>query len=240
MVRIKMGLLGLCAAVVVMMAISASAQAALSWLILNAPKTVATELKAALAAKSDSTHLTLDAEVSGLKIAITCTAIQLSGANLEAGGKVTDGFKFVLSGCKVYKQAPLTEPYPCTVKSSGAAAGVIESGELKGELVLVGGEVQIKIEPKTGPTGTFKLIRFEGIECVLPEHNILHGTLFLKDCQGFATTHKLEHLVESGASTALYFGGHSAKQLEITKLLGSFWIRLSGAHANLDWSGMDV
>jgi hypothetical protein len=243
MVRTKIALLGLCVAVVSMMAMSAGAAhgAVLSWLILNAAHTTATELKAALAAETDTTHLTLDGEVAGLKIAVTCTGIDLVGANLEVGGKLTNGFKFVLLGCKVYRQAPLTEEYKCIVKSPGAPAGTIESGELKGELVLVGAELLIKIEPVAGPAGTFKLIRFEGPECPLPEHVTVHGTLYLKDCQGFMTTHKLKHLFESAAaSTALYIGAHSAKQLEVTKWLGSFWVKLAGAHAGLEWSGMDV
>jgi hypothetical protein len=242
MVRTKIGLLGLCAAVVSTMAMSAGAAqgAILSWLILNAPKTTATELKAELVGESDSEHLTLDGEIVGFKVAVTCTALTLKGANLETGGKLTTGFKFVLTGCKVYKEAPLTGEYKCTVKSSGAAVGTVESGELKGELVLVGTELLTKIEPKLGPTGTFKLFRFEGSECPLPEDLILHGTLYLKDCEGFAATHKLKHLVESAPPTALYLGAHSVKQLDVTKFLGSFWLKLAGAHAGLEWSGMDV
>jgi hypothetical protein len=242
MVRTKIGLLSLCAVAAGLMAMSAGAAqgATLSWLILNSPKTTATELKAELVGEKDSEHLTLEGEAVGFKFAVTCTAISLNGANLEVGGKLTTGFKFVLTGCKVYKQAPLTGEYKCTVKSAGAAVGTVESGKLKGELALVGTELLTKIEPESGPTGIFKLFRFEGIECPLPEDLIVHGVLYLKDCEGFATTHKLKHLVESAPPTALYVGAHSVKQLEVTKLLGSFWLKLAGAHSGLEWSGMDV
>jgi len=249
MIRTKLGLLGLCAVVLGMMAMSAgSAQGAttlFSWLILNAAKTVATDLLALLTGKTDSTHLTLDGEVAGLKIAVTCTNFTLKGVHLVPGGKLNETGKVVFTGCKVYKVAPLTEEYKCTVKTVGAAAGTVETNAGKGELVLhevKAGvkEVLTKVEPLTGLEGNFATLRFEGAECVLPELNQVHGTLYLKDCLGFATTHKLEHLVEQGPLTSLYVGGHSAKQLEITRILGSAWISLTGEHAGRDWSAMDV
>src|SRR6476469_9070463 len=177
MIRTKLGLLGLCAVVLGMMAISASSAqgATLSWLILNASKTVATELKAELSGKTDSAHLTLDAEVIGLKIAVTCTGFTFKGAFLEAGGKAAEGGKMVYTGCKVYKTAPLTEEYKCTVKTTGAAVGTIETNETISALVLAEGEVQLKIEPKTGPTGNLASIRFEGPECVFPEINLFRS-----------------------------------------------------------------
>jgi len=226
-----------------MMAMSASAAqgATLSWLILNAPKTVATELNATFAVEPESAHMTLDGEVSGLKVAVTCTNLALKGVSLEAGGKLTEGGKVVFTGCKVFKTAPLTEEYKCTVKTTGAAAGTVETNELKGGLALLGGEVLTKVEPKAGSTGNFATLRFEGAECVLPELNQVHGTAYFKDCEGFATTHKLKHLFNSVAEfVALFIGGHSAKQLEVTKILGSFWALLAGAHAGLEWSGMDA
>jgi hypothetical protein len=238
----KQGLLGLCAVVVGLMAISiGSAQGAtLSWLILNKVNE-ATFLKAEITSEKDSEHITLDGEVGSLKIAITCTGLDLVGANLEANGKLTEGFKIDLLGCKVYEQAPLTKEYKCTVQSPGAAVGLIVSEELKGELVLVGTKLLLRIEPKAGPTGKFKTIQFEGEVCPLPLTNVLHGTLYLEDCEGFATTHKVKHLLQAEpTNTALYIGGHSAKQLEVTKMLGSFWVKLAGAHVGLAWSGMDV
>src|SRR6476469_5409145 len=115
MIRSKLGLLGLCAVVLGVMAMSAStAQGALWWLILNAAKTTATELKAALTGKSDSTHLSLDAELIGFKIAVTCTAFTFNNVNLELFGTLTTGGKAVFTGCKVFETAPLTKEYKCT------------------------------------------------------------------------------------------------------------------------------
>lgn len=243
MTRTKLGLLGLCAVVVGMMAMSASAAqgSTLSWLILNSAKTVATNLKAELTGKKDTEHLELAGKVAGLPVVVTCTGFTLKGIFLEPVDKITEGGKVVFTGCKVYKEKLLVGLYKCTVKSAGAAVETVESGEGKGLLELVGTEVLTKIEPKAGPTGAFATIRFEGAECPLPESNVVHGTLFLKDCLNQAVIHKLEHLVEAEpVNTKLYVGGHSAEQLEITKILGSVWIFLAGAHAGLEWSGMDV
>jgi len=241
MIHAKLGPLGLCAIVLGAVAMSAStAQGALlSWLVLNEAKTTATELKASLGGKIENTHLTLDGEVAGLKIALTCTGFTPAGVELVLGGKLNEVGKVIFTGCKVFKTAPLSEEYKCTVKTTKAPTGTIESNEFKGELVLIADELQARIEPKAGPTGNFSTLRFEGPECVLPELNQLHGTLYLKDGQGLQVTHKLEHLIQPGSSTALYIGGHSAKQLEVTKMLGSAWITLAGVHSGLEWSGMD-
>ena len=242
MIRTKLGLLGLCAVVVGMMAMSAgAAQGAFSWLILNEAKTVATDLLALVDAKLEGTHASLDGEVAGLKIAVTCTAFTLTNVHLVPGGTLNNTGTVTFTGCKVYEAAPLTKEYKCTVKSPGAAAGTVATtvGNT-GKLVLVEGEVQTQIEPAGGPTGNFATLRFEGAECILPEVNQVHGTLLLKDCLGQATTHVLEHLIESGKSTKLYVGGHSAKQLEVTKILGSAWVFLIKEHEGRLWSGMDA
>ena len=250
MIRMKLGLLGFCAAVLGVMAMSASAageevlhKPLFFWLILNAAKTTSTELKAELAGKSDSTHLTLDLEVAGLKVALTCTGFTLKAAYLETVGKLTSGGKVTYTGCQVYKEVPLKEAYKCTVKSPGMAAGTIETNESKGALALdklIEGEVQMKIEPLAGPTGNIATIRFEGVECPLPEVNQIHGTIYLRDGEGSLIKHKLEHLMEASKATALYLGGHSAKQLEVSQILGSVWFRLVGAHAGLEWAALDI
>jgi hypothetical protein len=240
MVRTKFALLGLCVAIIGTMAMYASTAqgSTLSWLILNSTHTTATELSAEVLAKTDSSTIKLNTEVTGLTPLIVCSSFAFAGVLFIAVGEIGPGALIILASCKVVNHKG--EEYKCTVKSSGAVAGTIQTNKLKGKLVLVGSELLTKIEPESGPTGNFATIRFEGAECPLPESNQLHGTLYLKDAQGFATTHKLEHLFESASSTALYIGGHSAKQLEVTKIVGSIWVSLGGAHKGLEWSGMDV
>ncbi len=221
------------------MAMSASsAQAALSWLVLNSAKTVATELKAELVGEKDSTHLTLLAELAGLFTMVTCTGLTFKGLFLEAGGKLTEGGKIVLTGCAAYAgPGILDNQLECVVKGAGDVAGTITSGELKGDLVLAENVVQIKIEPKVA-NGVLKIVRLEG--CDRPDVNQLRGVIYLKDGLGQATTHATKHLFEAGPLTALYIGAHSGKQLTTTKIDGSFWLKLGGTHSGLDWAAMDV
>jgi len=162
MLRSRLGLLGLCAVVLGVMAMSASsAQAALSWLVLNkAEPPVATEivlkeivkdkngkgeviaelqipnLLVTLTGKIDSADLTLLTKLLGKKFAITCTNFETEGIHLAPEGKLTEGGKVVFTGCEAYGKGILEEPLGCKVHSAGRAAGTVASKEGKGELVL--------------------------------------------------------------------------------------------------------
>jgi len=245
MIRTKLGLLGLCAVVVGMMAMSVSAAqgATLSWLVLNAAKTVATNLKAEVLGKKDSEHLTLLTKLVGIKVAITCTNFALNGVFIEPVEKVSAGGRVVFTGCEAYENngTVLGPNLKCEVSTAGTAIGTIESNKGVGLLelhTLAGGgtEVLTKIEPEVagGPFATILLKK-----CVLPESNKVNGVLFVKDCLGFATTHKTEHLIVQGPLTSLFVGLDTVEHLE-TSIDGSAWIRLGGAHVGLDWSAMDV
>lgn len=239
MLRSKLGLLGLCAIVLGMMAMSAgAAQAALSWLVLNSAKTTATELKAQLVGKNDSFYLKLLTKLLGKNFEISCTNFELVGVNLEAGGTLTTGGKLKFTGCEAYSGV---EPLGCKVHSAGAAAGTVESNKVKGTLVLIG-EVMVQIQPETGETlGTFLT---EG--CVMPESNPVKGVLYVRDCEQLiiicdinTLVHKVEHLIVPDSFTSLYIGSHSAEHLQ-TSIDGSVWVKLGGAHAGLSWSAMDA
>lgn len=243
MIRTKLSLLGLCVVVLGTMAMSAGAAqgATLSWLVLNAAKTTATNLKAQLLGEKDSTHLTLLTKLLGLKISLTCTAFSFKEVFIEPVSKLSTGGKVVFTGCELYENGVLGTALGCKLHSSGAAAGTIESGKFKGELVLhtlAGGgtEVLTKIEPEVAG-GNFVTILTEG--CVLPESNPVKGVLYLKDCLKKATVHESKHLLEQGPLTSLFLGSDTAEHLE-TSLDGSIWVKLTGAHAGLDWASMDA
>lgn len=240
MTRTKLGLLGFCALVVSMMSMSVgTAQGTTpTWLILNATHTVATNLKAQLIGEKDSTHLTLEGELAGLKIAITCTNFTLKEFFIQPVEGIHG--KAIFTGCKGYKTAPLTEEYKCTVNSSGVSAGTIETNELDGSLESLGTKLVVNMSSPAGPAAIIVTFQMKGVECPLPELNQLHGTVVFEDCLGQSVIHKVKHLVQADSvNTKLYVGGHGAKQLEITKLLGSGWVLLTGAHAGREWSGME-
>ena len=255
MIRTKLGLLGLCAVVFGMMAISASsAQGALSWLILNAAGTTATEVKfdepepgkkvvnllAGLEGENDSSHYTLSSHALSTTLNITCTNFELIGISLEPEGKLNTGGSVKFTGCEAYKTAPLTEAYDCMVHSAGQAKGTVITEALKGELVLhtlAGGgtEVLAKIEPAVAASGFLKL-EFE--LCAFPTSK-LSGILYLKDCLKKALTHEVKHLFEQGPLTSLVYGSDTEEHL-LTSLVGSGWLKLSGAHTGLKWAAMDA
>jgi hypothetical protein len=233
MTRSKLRTFGLCAVVLGMVTISASsAQAALSWLVLNSKGTEAKELKAqAYGHLSTGVTGTLLTRLVGLKVGVTCTFASTAFLNLEAGGKLTEGSSFTGSFCSVSEGGK-----ECTVKSPGRPTGTIESNGLKGELVLHStGAVLVKIQPQSAEAG-FATLRFEG-ECALPEVNKVNGTLYLKDTE--ATTHKEEHSFTQGPLTSLTIGTDTAEHLE-TSLDGQVSVYLLASHFELDWAAMDV
>jgi hypothetical protein len=236
--------MGLCAVIFGVMAMSASsAQAALSWLVLNSAGTEAKELKAAVEGKNETLWLLLLTHVVGLKIEINCMKFTLSGVNLEAGGTLTTGGKVRFEECEVWSlkaNGELETLLECKPHSSGLPAGTIDTNKGKGALVLhelAGGgkEVLTKIEPEVGTT--FATVLTEG--CALPESNPINGVLYLKDCEGKATVHALEHLIEQGPLTSLFIGKDTAEHLE-TSIDGSAWVFLGGSHVGLKWSAMDA
>ena len=264
MIRTKLGMLGLCAIVLGVMAMSASAAqgATFSWLVLNAAKTVATELTlvlnekgehvtnllAQLTGEKESSHIALLTEIVGLRVSVVCNTFNLVGVHLAAHGRLSHG-KVAFSECEAYSLTELQREMlevlgsnlNCLVKSPGAAKGTVETNPGKGELVLhtlAGGgtEVLTKIEPLGAD---FAELKFE--ECALTELNKVRGVLYIKDSLGEATIHKEKHLIVEGPLTALYLGAHSAMKLDLTKIHGTAWVKLAGApHNGLEWGGMDM
>jgi len=241
MTRPKLALLGLCAVLLAMLTVSAgSAQAALSWLVLNSAGTTATELKAEQIGEIDSADLTLLKKILGVRGAITCTSFQLLGAFIDTPGVIDPGFKAKFAGCEAYGKGILEEPLNCHVHSAGQASGVIVTNELKGELVLheiKPGEKEVlaKIEPKTGTV----IVTILTEKCILPETITVSGKVFIKDCEKKATTHEVKHLIEQGPLTSLWVSSDTAEHLE-TSLDGSAWVKLGGPHVGLKWAAMDA
>ena len=250
--RTKLGLLGLCAVVLGMMAMSTSAAqgATFGFLVLNAAGTVNTEvtesggvvnLLAKVEGEKDSADLTLLTKLLKLMISVTCTNFTLTNVNLEKLGTLSLG-KVGFTGCEVYSGAALGTKLPCTVKTAGAATGTVESANATSKLVLhtlTGGgtEVLLQVVPDEGTT--FATLLFEGAECSLPASNPVTGSVFLKDGLGQATTFAVKHLIEQGPLTSLSVGSDTAEHLE-TSLVGSAFAKLGAAHAGLKFAGMDV
>ena len=239
MIRTRLGLLGLCAMIFGVMAVSAgSAQASLyQWLILDESGTTATELKAPVEGETDSEHLTLVTHELSRTFWITCTNFKVEGVNLEAEGQLTTGGRVTFTGCEAYGSGPLTEPLGCNVNSPTTApgSGTVISEKGKGGLGLHEGTLVTTIEPEAAG-GSFADVETE--ECIMPEHNKVSGKLVIEDCEGKAEEHALKHLIEEeGALTELWIGKKTAEHLE-TFIEGSAWVFLVGSHEGLAWDGM--
>jgi hypothetical protein len=257
MILSKLGLLGLCAMVLAVMAISASgAQAAKSWLVLNAAGTVETEVKlvggavnllAPVTGEIDTPEPKLLTHLVGTFVTVTCKKFTTSGIFLEPEAKLSPGFKIVFEECTVVVKDSMGNTLaPCTVKTAGQPTGTIVTEELKGEAVLheleaAQKDVLTKIEPNTAG-GPIVTLRFEGSECLLPLSNKVTGFLYLKDCKAGgkgAEEFAEKHLIEQGPLTSLSVGADTKEHLE-TSIDGSAWFKLAGAHEKLKWRAMEV
>jgi len=239
MLRSKLSLLGVCAIVFGVMALSASsAQASLfTWLYLlgsGETKEVSGTEKLVLEGKIDTPHITLLTHEVGIKFGVSCTNFELVGINLETEGKLTPGGKVKFTGCEAYGKGVLEEPLGCKVHSSGQPVGTVLTGEGKGELLLHTiepgvTELVTKLEPKVGEI--FATFLTEG--CVIPESNPVKGKLFLKDCELHAEVHQIKHLIVQGPLTSMWVGSDTAEHLE-TSIDGSGLISMG---LGLSWAG---
>jgi hypothetical protein len=249
MIRSKLGLLGLCAMVLGVMAISASsAQAAKSWLVGTTEITAngpGVNLLAEVVGEIDTPEPKLLFHLIGFTVTVTCTNVTTSNIHFGANATLAPGGKVIFTGCTaVIKDRNGSIGPPCTVKSTGQPNGTIASEKLKGEAVLhqLEGEkkdVLAKIEPEIAG-GSLTTIKFEGAECLLSLSNPLTGVVFVKDCEGFAETLKVKHLVEEGPLTSISLGSDTAEHLE-SSIDGSGWVKLTGAeHTGKEWRAMEI
>jgi hypothetical protein len=256
MTRTKLGLMGLCAVVIGMMAISASAaQGALSWLVLNATGTVNTQitenekgevnLLAELLGEKDTPHIALLSSPGGLMFSIVCNNFELIEIELRGGGALSHG-KVKFTGCEARSGTftslanILTETtkLPCTINTAGQANGTIVTEKVEGRLILHtlsgGGTEVLTLLAPLAPSTKFVTFLFGGTECSLPEEDPITGVLVFKDCEKKATVHAVKHLLEEGPLSSIKLGGVAST------LLGSGWIKLKNAEAGNAWAAMDV
>ena len=252
MIRTRLGLLGLCAVVLGVMAFSASAAQAEStavWLILTEEtfknekgetehkvKTGA-ELPAVVEGSLENNEGSLLSKITGIAVQFKCTAATLVGVKLEKEGKLTEGGKVKFTGCKTFLNG--AEATECVPHSGSEPAGTLLSNEGKGLLVLHEPSAGVKegvtrIEPKTG--ATFITLTL-GASCPIGNSVPIIGKLFVKDCEGKLTTHLVKHLIEElKALTKLWTISETAEH--VATIDGSAMVFLGSPHTGLAWGGM--
>lgn len=259
MIRTRLKLLGLCAVVLGVMAVSAaSAQAKPEWMVNGANITTNTLLPQVqikeielLGEKTEAEkvrHLVLLTTILKIKTEILCTGAELVGAKLAAEGKLTEG-KVKFTGCKSILNG--VENKECVPKTGGKTGveGTVETELGLGEIVLhilknekgeeIGKDTLTLIHPSPveGKVSE-KFVTLEMKEaCPIGEKVPIIGELFLKDSNGKAEVEEVTHLIAQGPLTALW--AISKTEEHVANIDGSAIVALIGTgHLGLKWSGL--
>jgi hypothetical protein len=233
MIRTRLILLGLCAALFGVMAFGASGAQAAKWLILMSNGEVLTgeQLPATVGISLESNAI-LHTEVLKVKFLVVCKTATLVGASLEGEGKVTSGGKVKFGECTGETNG--SPNASCTPKSNGEPEGTILTNAGKGQLVLHEGGVGLtKLEPVSGAFATLEM----KAACPVGEKLPINGVLYLKDCENMLELHLVKHLIEEGPLTEMWATSNNNTEHK-AHILGSALAFLTGAHLNLAWGGM--
>ena len=253
MTRTKLGLLGLCAMVLGLMAFGtagAQAEVGAKWLILNKAGEVkqGSTLHASVQLKTDIAAV-LHSEILKIKVLFLCGKIEALNAKLQEEGII--GNTVVTNETTKLKEGRGSQVKfsECTIELNGVAnpaciptdpvggAGTIITKLLHALLKLHEGSDIAKILPDTGEE--FVAINTGpavGNECPIGTRVPVIGSLALKDCENLALTHLVEHLLEVFTPLTKLWTISKTTEHETT-LLGSAWARLTGEHEGLKWSG---
>ena len=251
MTRSRLGLLGLCAIVLGLMAFGtagAQAEVGAKWLILNKAGEVkqGSTLHASVQLKTDVNGV-LHSEILKIKVLFLCTTIEAENAKLQEEGiignevitkeglKEGKGSKVKFSGCTTDLNG-VTES-KCIPTDPVGGAGTIITKLGHALLKLHEGNDIVKILPDTGKEfAAIKTGPATGNECPIGTNVPVIGSLALKDCENLALTHLKEHLVEQFAPLTKLWTISETEE-HVATLLGSAWARLTGEHEGLLWSG---
>jgi hypothetical protein len=217
---------------------AAQAEPNAKWLILMENNQVLTgaELHSQAFGSIEPDEGTLVTHMLGATVEVSCTSLELVGAELVESGSTTKT-TIVFSGCKTKINGKETEA--CVPHTEGTSKGTVKSRQVIGLLVLhrlPSGALDdlIEINPVVGDT--FYLLEF-GEECALSEKISVRGVLYLEDCENKLLQHLVVHLLEQGPLTRLFVLSETKEHLE-TSLNGSAFTHLIGQHLNRPWSGM--
>jgi hypothetical protein len=251
MVRSRLGLkaLGLCALVVGVMAISASAaqaEAGGTWLLNGAA--LAAGLEPEVVGSLENEMGALLTEIIGKTVRFLCTTATLSGVRLQTGGLLSSGGSVRFTGCKTFlgklnekkevveeKESTPCEPFTLNSKKE-KEAGVVVTNKGKGLLALNGAkETETLVEPETagGPFATIHM----GELCSIGEEVPVFGKLYLKDCNKEALVDKKEHLIEEDTTLSQLWVISDTEEHLRTKIDGSAIVKLAGVHAGMTFAG---
>lgn len=243
MTRSRLGPLGLCAMVFVLMAFSASAAQATigaKWLILKSAGVLKTEAEvnagtASILGEAETTGV-LHTKIAGVAVLIECKKLATEKAFLLANGSIGEsagnvkGSKMKFSECITklnLVHTPLCDPLKGVISTVPLHA-LLELHELTGGVR----DDLIRVLPDTGEDlGFIEMSE----ECSIGEKILIVGKVTLQDCENLALSHLAKHLMEIGPLTELW--AISKTPEHVVTLLGSGFASLGGTGVGLLWSG---
>jgi hypothetical protein len=244
MARSRIGLLGLCVAMLGAMALSAGpaqAEVGAQWVFAREGTGEIPFLEAALGFEADTTPYILHTKTSGKSVLIECKTISAESATLKTNGSIGTGAKIKFGEC-IVKLDGVTKP-ECEPR-----AGQIEEKEEKGvirtnalhallqlhELVEGIKDSTIVFSPDKGEV--WALIEMSS-KCPIGAVIQILGALRTKECNNLLSTHLVKHLLEPGPLESGLWAVKKDPEHELV-LLVSWWAFLTGAHKGLQWSGV--
>jgi hypothetical protein len=243
MIQSKLGLkiLGLCALVVGLMAVSVSAAQAASWDVNGVKDTLLAtiqvkeieELNPGVVTLRD---VSLSATILGGAVQFTCHTIVLNGVATSTSGLLDHG-DVTFSNCATFLNGVAAPK--CEAKTAGQAVGTILSKQGEGNLALEGdGKKVVLIRPlknaKNEPVEEFLTIA-TGAKCSFGEEIPVVGTLALTDPE--LEINKAEHLITPNL-TWTKIGVFNLEAGNAATINGSAITLLTGAHSGMSWKGL--
>ncbi len=165
--------------------------------------------------------------VKTLNVNISCAAVDTSAnAKILKGGTLTGSLIFLT--CKVFAdEAGEPELTACGTKSTGAAAGEIQTVAVTGEIILSGGENFVLVKPVSGTT--FTTVELTGASCAAKGTYPITGTTVVK--LGVEAKELLLTPIKEFTGDGLKFGENKAF------LFGAAIAELNGAKLTKIWTG---
>jgi hypothetical protein len=232
--RLGLKLLGLCALVLGVMSLGASAaQASGTWNYINPKAELKVLPEETIGGTLENNHGVLHAKIAGVSFLVLCTSFTASELKLIPGGTVLG--LLVFHGCRVELNGVVSAA--CLPVANGTEKDLIRTLKFKGLQSLHNGEPIVVVELDTG-SNAFAHLGF-GEECAIGEDVLIGGKFAVKDCLGKYKEHRVNHLVEEYAPlTHLWVISDTAEHA--ATILGSAEFFLTGANTGLKWAGLPL
>jgi hypothetical protein len=232
--RLGLKLLGLCALVLGVMSLGASAaQASGTWNYINAKAELKELPEETIGGTLENNHSVLHTKIAGVSVLFLCTEFTVKEGKLKPGGTVLGSLVF--HGCRTELNGVVSAA--CLPVAKKVNKDLIETLTAKGLQALHNGEPIVIFEPDTG-SNAFAHVEL-GEECSIGEDVLIGGKFAIKDCLGKYKEHRVNHLIEEFPALTELWAISNTPEHKAT-ILGSAEVFLTGANKGLKWAGLPL